>query len=115
MTRATSGIHDDNRVFLRGRLAAEAVIKVLPSGDELCSFRLTVARPPGGRRAVDSLECCTVRPRARRSVERASPGDELEVTGALHRRFWRGAAGPNSRYEVEVDSARLSARRRSDA
>lgn len=62
MTRATSGIHDDNRVFLRGRLAAEAVIKVLPSGDELCSFRLTVARPPGGRRAVDSLECCTVRP-----------------------------------------------------
>jgi single-strand DNA-binding protein len=106
---------DDNHVFLRGRLAAPAVVRELPSGDELCSFRLTILRPPGAHGRVDSIGCSTTRLRARRSLERGEPGDQFEVTGSLRRRFWRSATGPVSRIEVEVDSARLSARRRSDA
>lgn len=105
----------DNQVFLRGRLASEPTVRVLPSGDELCSFRLTVPRPPGGRRPVDSLECSSTRPPVRRRVEKATPGDEVEVTGQLHRNFWRGAGGPTSRYEVDVLSARVTSRRRSGA
>ena len=30
----------------------------------------------------------------------------VEVEGVLRRRFWRGAAGPASRYEVEVVALR---------
>jgi single-strand DNA-binding protein len=101
---------DDNQVFLRGRLAAAPVLRTLPSGDELCTFRLTVARPPGDRARVDSVDCASTRVRVRRSVERAEPGDELEVTGSLHRRFWRSPAGLGSRYEVAVGTARVSAR-----
>jgi single-strand DNA-binding protein len=105
----------DNQVFLRGRLAAEPVLRELPSGDELCSFRLTVPRPPGGRVRVDSLDCSTTRLRVRRALERANPGDEFEVTGSLHRRFWRSPAGLASRYEIDVASARISARRQTGA
>jgi single-strand DNA-binding protein len=97
----------DNWVFLRGRLADEPVARDLPSGDVLTVFRLTVARPEGERGRVDSLECSTVKARARRSLERAEPGDQVEVSGSLRRRFWRTAAGPASRYAVDVETVKL--------
>ena len=106
---------EDNQIFLRGRLAASPVVRELPSGDELCSFRLTISRPPGSRVRVDSIDCATTRLRVRRSLERGEPGDQFEVTGSLHRRFWRSQTGLASRFEVEVNSARISARRKTDA
>jgi single-strand DNA-binding protein len=106
---------EDNSVTLRGRLAAQSTTRTLPSGDELVSFRMTVSRPPGSRVTVDSIACSTTRARVRRSVQRARPGDWLELSGRLHRRFWRSAAGVASRYEVDVLSARLIDRRRTDA
>lgn len=104
----------DNEVFLRGRLADGAELRTLPSGDELCVFRVTVARPPGDRARVDSIDCATSNARARRSLLAAEAGQVVEVRGSLRRRFWRGAAGLASRYEVQVASAKLI-RRRSDA
>jgi single-strand DNA-binding protein len=104
----------DNEVFLRGRLAAEPELRTLPSGDQLCSFRLIVSRPPGERARVDSIDCAATAAGVRRKVLGAQPGQILEVTGSLHRRFWRGAAGLASRYEVQVTAARVN-RRRSDA
>lgn len=111
---------DVNRVYLRGRLATEPVERTLPSGDELCAFRLTVARPDGERVRVDSVDCASAKARVRQTLTRATPGDELEVSGSLRRRFWRGAGGLASRYEVAVVAARVTsrqrrARRRSDA
>jgi single-strand DNA-binding protein len=101
-------IQFDNRVYLRGILAAPPIIKVLPSGDELCSFRITVPRPTRDRRRVDAIGCSTTRPALRRTVLRAAPGDPIEIEGSLHRRFWRDPSGtPNSRYEVEVSRVRL--------
>ena len=105
---------NDNEVFLRGRLAAEPIVRALPSGDELVAFRLTVARAENDRSEskarVDSIDCATLHARVRRCLERATPGDELEVNGSLHRRFWRSAAGLGSRYEVVVSSARVAKR-----
>jgi single-strand DNA-binding protein len=106
---------DANEVFLRGRLAAEPVLRTLPSGDELFSFRLTVPRPDGQRPRVDSIDCATTSARVRRSLARAEPGDECEVTGSLRRRFWRSAQGLASRYEVEVAGLRVSSRPRTGA
>jgi single-strand DNA-binding protein len=109
--RPTPARTGDNLIMLRGRLAAEAVLRTLPSGDELCAFRLTVARPPGERGRVDSIDCASTLSRVRRTVLRAEPGDLLEVSGSLRRRFWRSAGGLASRYEVLADSARLTVRR----
>lgn len=100
---------DDNQVLLRGLLAVEPRTRTLPSGDELCSFRLTVPRPESsyGRARSDSIDCATTRVGARRTIGRCTPGERIEVAGSLRRRFWRGAAGaPTSRYEVEVSRVR---------
>jgi single-strand DNA-binding protein len=98
----------DNRVELRGRLAAVPLFRVLPSGDTLALFRLTVPRPSNERVRVDSIECTAVRARVHKTLSRAEAGDELEVVGRLHRRFWRSPNGPASRYAVEVDALRLT-------
>jgi single-strand DNA-binding protein len=92
-----------NQVYLRGVFAGEALVRTLPSGDELVSFRVTVPRPPGERVRVDSIECASTRAVVRRFALRCQPGDVIEISGSLRRRFWRSAGGgPASRYEVEV-------------
>jgi single-strand DNA-binding protein len=111
-----------NHVFLRGMVASAPVVRTLPSGDELCSFRLTVPRPPGDPSAskvrVDSIDCASTRATVRRSALRWVRGDVVEVTGALRRRFWRTPAGtPASRYEVDAATVRraVSSGRRTGA
>ena len=111
-----------NQVFLRGMVASAPVVRTLPSGDELCAFRLTVPRPPGDPSAskvrVDSIDCASTRATVRRSALRWVKGDVVEVTGALRRRFWRTSAGtPASRYEVDAATVRraVSSGRRTGA
>lgn len=102
---------DCNDVVLRGRVAATPVETELPSGDLLVTVRLVVRRsgsltPRPGSPTVDTLQCSAWRPGVRRAVRSWSAGDIVEVAGALRRRFWRGAAGTQSRWEVELSSAR---------
>jgi single-strand DNA-binding protein len=97
-----------NQVLLRGRLAAEPVLREMPSGDMLAIFRVTVSRPPGDRVRVDSIECTSAKPKVQRSLSRAGPGDDVELEGSLQRRFWRTpAGGAASRYTVNVESVRV--------
>jgi single-strand DNA-binding protein len=121
-TRSPAPYASANEVFLRGAVAAVPVVRTLPSGDELCAFRINVPRASdtsaSGRTRVDSIDCASTRAVVRRAAQRWSPGDVVEITGALHRRFWRGAGGAAaSRYEVDVVTARraITTRRRSDA
>ena len=110
---SAAAIDAENSVFLRGVFAGEAIVRTLPSGDELCSFRITVARPPGARARVDSIDCSSTAAAVRRGALRCQPGDLVEVRGSLRRRFWRGpAGGPSSRYEVEVASLKNHRRSR---
>ena len=108
MTTTAESPASDNYVFLRGRLAAAVEYRDLPSGDALAVFRVTVARPSADRARVDSIECASVRAKVHRSLARAEPGDEVEIIGALHRRFWRTPNGPASRYAVDVTTARVN-------
>ena len=107
-----------NEVRLVGRVAAPAQERAMPSGDVLCTFRVSVQRDAGevarasSRQRVDSLECATWSGRVRRSALGWEPGDEVEVKGALRRRFFRTAGGTGSRVEVEVTSARRLRRAR---
>ncbi|MBV9593851.1 MAG: single-stranded DNA-binding protein [Actinobacteria bacterium] len=100
-----------NAVELRGVLAATRLLRTLPSGDELITFRLTVPRPTVGQR-VDSIDCVTGRTMPRRCLLRCAPGDVLKVSGQLCRRFWRGTGGLNSRYEVDAATVRVVTRTR---
>jgi single-strand DNA-binding protein len=98
-----------NEVRLAGRVSAAATERELPSGDVVASFRLSVPRS-SERGGSDTIDCAAWRASQRRTVGTWQVGDEVEVSGELRRRFWRGAAGVASRYEVEVLKARRTAR-----
>lgn len=105
-----------NEVCLAGRLAAPAEERTLPSGTVLVTFRIVVGRPPPVRPVpartptVDTIDCVAGTAAARRAALGWLPGDVVEVTGSLRRRFWRAGAGAASRTEVEVAKARRLAR-----
>jgi single-strand DNA-binding protein len=99
-----------NEVHLSGRVAAAPVERELPSGDSVVTVRLIVERdgPAAARTSqrVDTIDCVGWTARVQRAMRRWQAGDEVEVSGALRRRFYRVADGPRSRFEVEVSSAR---------
>ncbi len=94
-----------NEVRLQGRISGDPEERDLPSGDSVVVFRVVVDRPSGGRATHDTIDCAAYSGRLRRSILRWTHGDEVQVGGSLHRRFFRSGAGPVSRYEVEVASA----------
>lgn len=99
-----------NEVHLVGRVSGDPDERTLPSGDVVVLFRLVVRRPAVGRTAgargaakgpaVDTLDVACWAARPRRTALRLQDGDGAEVTGALHRRFYRAGAATSSRYEV---------------
>lgn len=98
-----------NEVVLVGRVSGEPTVRVLPSGDELVSWRLVVGRDSrdisaSGRQrpTIDTIDCIAFRAGVRRIAARWSGGEVVEVRGALRRRFWRGTQGAASRCEVEA-------------
>jgi single-strand DNA-binding protein len=104
-----------NEVLLTGRLAAPAEERELPSGDVLVAFRVVVGRPAAKKRrerapTIDAIDCVAWDHSPRRAVLGWEPGDVVEVTGALRRRFWRAGAAAASRTEVEVAKVRRVAK-----
>lgn len=102
-------VENVNEVRLEGRVSADPVEIVLPSGDVLWTFRVVVSRPAaiGDRTRVDALECRAVSGRVQRSVSTWRAGDRVEVFGSLRRRFFVTGGRRESRTEVEVIRARM--------
>jgi single-strand DNA-binding protein len=97
-----------NEVRLDGRISGDPEERELPSGDRMWVFRVVVPRDvPRGRQTVDVVDCTAWDGRTRRTVSRWRDGDQVEVAGALRRRFFRSGGATASRVEVEVRSARL--------
>lgn len=99
-----------NEVSLRARVAAPPEERTLPSGDSLMTARLIVDRDAAAlqrsSQRVDTLDCVAWKARVHRTMRSWQAGDEVEVSGAIRRRFFRGAAGPVSRVEVEIKEAK---------
>jgi len=101
----------DNTVVLRGRITSPPVERELPSGVRIATFRMSVRRAKtpmttGSVQTSDWMDCVAWTARTRRNVAAWDVGDQVEVTGALRRRFFRGGAGASTRVEVEVLGAR---------
>jgi single-strand DNA-binding protein len=113
-TRTAAGADEArNEVRLVGRLSQSPEERVLPSGDSVWTFRIVVPRRRSGarsRQTVDAIECAAWSARARRSVSSWSAGDVVEVTGELHRRFFRAGGAVASRVEVEMSSGKVRRR-----
>ena len=89
-----------NDLLLGGRVSAPAIEKELPSGDKVVEFRLIVSRAE--RSGVDTLDVAALSSKMRRSALTLKEGEWVEITGAIHRRFWSGPAGVASRWQVEA-------------
>jgi single-strand DNA-binding protein len=106
-----------NSLTLTGRLATAPELRILPSGDELVTFRLVVPRPPrapGLRASSDWFDCAVWGGRVRATARRWSAGDVVRVDGALRRRYFTTQAGRQSRLEVEVLGGRRLSRATGD-
>jgi len=97
-----------NEVVLRGRVSGSPELRRLPSGDEVLTFRLVVRRDRrsqmtrGSRQVSDWVDCSAWTGRLRTRASAWQVGDEVELRGALRRRFYRTAQGASTRLEVEV-------------
>jgi single-strand DNA-binding protein len=89
-----------NDLLLRGRVSGAAIEKELPSGDKVVQFRLIISKDD--RSGVDTLDIAAWSSKARRSALGLKPGQWIEVTGSVHRRFWRTPVGLASRWQVEA-------------
>jgi single-strand DNA-binding protein len=97
-----------NAVHLSGRVSAAPEARMLPSGDEVVSFRLVVPRSAAARRRskqlVDTIECSAWAARLRRTVRTLEAGESVTVTGELRRRFSRSARGTMSWVSVDLET-----------
>ena len=104
-----------NEVRLTGRVTSGPEERVLPSGDAIITFRLSMARSPtpmsrGSKQQSDWVDCVAFGARCRRTVGSWQAGDRVTVEGALRRRFYRAGDGSATRLEVEVLKASRVAR-----
>ncbi|AKU16683.1 single-stranded DNA-binding protein [Luteipulveratus mongoliensis] len=116
-TAPTTPVASVNEVRLVGRVSGDPQTRVLPSEDELVTFRLVVDRPTEKRKpkpvvgrtpSVDTFDIACWSATTRRRAGLLVPGDVVEVNGSLRRRFWKAGAGAVSRCEVEATTiARL--------
>ncbi len=91
-----------NDCLLRGRVSAAATDRELPSGEHVVEFRLIVTRAE--REGVDTLDIAAWSAKSRRTALSLKPGEWVEVSGAVRRRFWQGPAGLASRWQIESES-----------
>jgi single-strand DNA-binding protein len=95
-----------NDLLLRGRVSATATTKELPSGDKVVEFRLIVTR--ANREGVDTLDIAAWSAKSRRTALSLAPDEWVEISGAIHRRFWQSPGGLASRWQVEaIEISRL--------
>jgi len=95
-----------NDLLLRGRVSAAATTKELPSGDKVVEFRLIVTRE--NREGVDTLDIAAWSAKSRKTALSLAPDEWVEISGAIHRRFWQSPGGLASRWQVEaIDILRL--------
>ena len=95
-----------NDVLLRGRVSSLAVEKQLPSGDKVVEFRLIVSRDKTS--GVDTLDIASWSAKSRRFALTLKADEWVEISGAIHRRFWKSPGGVASRWQVEaIDISRI--------
>ncbi|MEI9907283.1 MAG: single-stranded DNA-binding protein [Actinomycetota bacterium] len=95
-----------NELLLRGRVSGVPTEKELPSGDRVVEFRIVVSR--ASREGVDTLDIGAWSAKSRKKGLSLKENEWIEISGSVHRRFWQGAQGVASRWQIEaIDISRI--------
>jgi len=89
-----------NDVLLRGRVSSIAQEKELPSGDKVSEFRIVIAR--NSEEGFDTIDISAWSSKVRRTAGSLKIDQWVEVSGSIKRRFWRGATGLASRWQIDA-------------
>jgi len=89
-----------NDVLLRGRVSSIAQEKELPSGDKVSEFRIVIARI--NEEGFDTIDISAWSFKVRRTAGSLKIDQWVEVSGSIKRRFWRGATGLASRWQIDA-------------
>lgn len=89
-----------NDVLLRGRVSSLAIEKELPSGDKVTEFRIVIAR--SDEEGFDTIDISAWSSKLRRTAASLKSDQWIEVSGSIKRRFWRGATGLASRWQIDA-------------
>ena len=89
-----------NNVLLRGRVSGVPAERELPSGDHVVEFRIVVRRE--SREGVDTLDIAAWSAKSRRKSLSLKTDEWVEISGAVHRRFWQAPTGLASRWQIEA-------------
>jgi single-strand DNA-binding protein len=84
-----------NVVILRGKLSRAPVERVLPSGDILAAYEVTIPHPTGRAESVPVSW-----PHPGRASLALAAGEAVVVVGRVRRRFYRAGGATQSRTEV---------------
>jgi single-strand DNA-binding protein len=87
-----------NVVVLAGTVAADPVVRQMPSGDAVTELRISV--PETGRRLLPLPVAAWHATIGSATLDPIAKGDEVLVHGHLVRRFYRSGAGARSLTEV---------------
>jgi len=93
---------DNNAVALRGRLAADAELRVFESGRRLIKF-LVVAQVDYPVRRVDIVPVTLWDPSDELADDPGEMGRPISVCGSVRRRFWETGDAGEIRVEVAAD------------
>jgi single-strand DNA-binding protein len=101
-----------NEVVLRGRVSGDPQIRELPSGSALVSFRLVMSRQrtamtAASKQVSDWVECGAWSAALRKRTLSWADGDQVEVRGALRRRYFQAGGQARTSVEIEVLGGRL--------
>lgn len=96
-----------NVVVVKGTLSREPHRQVLPSGDELVGYEVTI-RPESG--PAESVNVVWFDPPV--GAVDHEPGDEVVVVGRVRRRFFQAGGSTRSRTEVVASRVLPSRHRR---
>jgi single-strand DNA-binding protein len=87
-----------NVVVLAGTIAAEPIVREMPSGDQVTELRVAVPEP--GKRLLPLPVAAWHATVGKRALKGIAKGDEVLIHGQLARRFYRSGAGARSLTEV---------------
>jgi single-strand DNA-binding protein len=90
-----------NEVHLIGRVSSIIGERRLPSGDEVSEFRIVIDN--GSKRApIDTIDIAVWKSVLRRRIKSMEMNEWVDIKGSVRRRFWQGATGIASRWQVEA-------------
>lgn len=109
-----------NEVVLRGRVSGDPQVRELPSGTVMVAFRIVLARErtpmtASSKQVSDWVECSAWGARVRKQAASWHDGDQVEVRGALRRRYFKVGQQSRTSVEVEMLGGRLVRRARASA